>query len=182
MFDKLFSVGWAELFIPAHSVAEMVVRGTLMYLALFLIFRFIVNRQRSAIGISDVLVIVLIADAAQNAFAKEYRSITEGTVLVLTIILWDLCLDWLEYHCRPMAWLFRSPPVCLVRDGRFIVSAMRSEMLTREEVLAQARENGIQRVNQIKLAQMEPSGSISFITYEKKPERRSKKKQLPGAS
>ncbi|HWL74182.1 MAG TPA: YetF domain-containing protein [Burkholderiaceae bacterium] len=181
MLDKLFTVGWADLFIPAHSVAEMVVRGTLMYLALFIIFRFVAHRQRSAIGISDVLVIVLIADAAQNAFAKEYRSITEGVVLVLTIILWDLFLDWLEYHWRPIGWLVRPTPVCLVRDGRFVATAMRSEMLTREELLAQAREQGILRVSQIKLAQMEPSGNISFITYEKKPERRSRKK-LPGAS
>ena len=181
MLDKLFEIGWADLFIPTHSVAEMVVRGTLMYLALFIIFRFVVNRQRSAVGISDVLVIVLIADAAQNAFSKEYRSITEGVVLVLTIILWDLCIDWLEYHWRPIAWLVRPPSVCLVRDGRFVAAAMRNEMLTREELLAQAREQGILRVSQIKLAQMEPSGNISFITYEKTPERRSKKK-LPGAS
>ncbi len=181
MLDKLFTVEWADLFIPAHSVAEMVVRGTLMYLALFMIFRFVVNRQRSAIGISDVLVIVLIADASQNAFAKEYKSITEGVVLVLTIIFWDLCLDWLEYHWRPIAWLIRPAPVCLVRDGRFIVAALRNEMLTREELLAQAREHGIRRVSQIKLAQMEPSGNISFITYEKKPERRSKRKVV-GAS
>ena len=181
MFDKLFTVGWADLFIPAHSVAEMVVRGTLMYLALFVIFRCVVNRQRSAVGISDVLVIVLIADAAQNAFSKEYRSITEGVVLVLTIILWDLCIDWLEYHWRPIAWLVRPAPVCLVRDGRFVAAAMRNEMLTREELLAQAREQGILRVSQIKLAQMEPSGNISFIPYEKKPERKSKKK-MPGAA
>jgi len=181
MLDKLFEIGWADLFIPTHSVAEMVVRGTLMYLSLFIIFRFVVNRQRSAVGISDVLVIVLIADAAQNAFSKEYRSITEGVVLVLTIILWDLCIDWLEYHWRPIGWLVRPPPVCLVRDGRFVAAAMRNEMLTREELLAQAREQGILRVSQIKLAQMEPSGNISFITYEKKPERKSKKK-VPGAS
>ncbi len=181
MFDKLFNVGWADLFIPAHSIAEMVVRGTLMYLALFLIFRFVVHRQRSAIGISDVLVIVLVADAAQNAFAKEYRSITEGVVLVLTIILWDLCLDWLAYHWRPIAWLVRPAPVCLVRDGRFMAASMRNEMLTRDELLAQAREQGILRVSQIKLAQMEPSGNISFITYEQKPKKRSKKK-VPGAS
>ena len=61
----------------------MFVRGTIMYLALFLIFRFVVQRQRSGIGLADVLVIVLIADAAQNAFAKEYRSITEGVCAVL---------------------------------------------------------------------------------------------------
>lgn len=181
MLDKLFNVGWAELLIPTHSVAEMVLRGTLMYLALFIIFRFVVNRQRSAIGISDVLVIVLIADASQNAFSKEYKSITEGVVLVLTIIFWDLCIDWIEYRWKAVSWLVRPKPVCVVRDGRFLAAAMRGEMLTREELMAAAREQGISRVNQIKLAQMEPSGNISFITFEKKPERRSKKK-VPGAS
>jgi uncharacterized membrane protein YcaP (DUF421 family) len=67
------NVEWNELFIPTHGILEMFARGTIMYLALFAIFHFIVQRQRSAIGIPDVLVIVLIADAAQNGFAKEYR-------------------------------------------------------------------------------------------------------------
>ena len=87
--EKLLQVDWAGLFIPTHSVAEMVVRGTLMYLALFLILRFLMKRQGGSIGIADLLVIIIIADAAQNAFAKEYSSVTEGVVLVLTIIFWD---------------------------------------------------------------------------------------------
>ena len=71
MLDAIARVDWAEMFIPTHSLAEMVIRGTLMYLGIFLIFRFIVGRQSSSIGIADLLVIVIIADAAQNAFAKR---------------------------------------------------------------------------------------------------------------
>ena len=69
-----------------------------MYLALFLILRFLMLRQTSTIGIADILVIVVIADAAQNGFAKEYKSITEGVLLVLTIVFWDLLLNWLSYR------------------------------------------------------------------------------------
>jgi uncharacterized membrane protein YcaP (DUF421 family) len=95
MLETLVKVDWYELFIPAHSLAEMVVRGTLMYLGLFVIFRFIVGRQASAIGLADILVIVIIADAAQNAFAKEYQSVTEGLTLVLTIVFWDFAwIGW----------------------------------------------------------------------------------------
>ena len=80
--EKLFAVDWAELVIPTHSIGEMLVRGTVTYLALFLILRFVMKRQTSTIGIADILVVVVIADAAQNAFSREYKSITEGLVLV----------------------------------------------------------------------------------------------------
>ena len=64
--DKLFLIEWAELLIPTHSVAEIMLRGTVMYLSLFVILRFVMVRQTSTIGIADILVIVVIADAAQK--------------------------------------------------------------------------------------------------------------------
>jgi len=67
--------------VTTHSAAEMILRGTIMYLSLFIILRFVMVRQTSTIGIADILVIVVIADAGQNAFAKEYKSITEGTAM-----------------------------------------------------------------------------------------------------
>lgn len=118
MLDALIKVEWYALFIPAHSVAEMIVRGTLMYLGLFLIFRFMVGRQSSAIGIADILVVVLIADAAQNAFARDYKSITEGIVLVLTIVFWDFALDWLGCRSRFFGWLLNPAPLTLAGAGR----------------------------------------------------------------
>jgi uncharacterized membrane protein YcaP (DUF421 family) len=71
-----------------------------MYLSLFAILRFVMLRRSSTIGIADILVIVVIADAAQNGFAKEYRSITEGVLLVLTIVFWDIALNWLSYRFK----------------------------------------------------------------------------------
>ena len=114
--ENLLHVDWAGLFIPTHSIAEMVVRGTLMYLALFLILRFLMKRQGGSIGIADLLVIIIIADAAQNAFAKEYRSVTEGVVLVLTVIFWDFLIDWLNYRF-PKLHRFLQPPAGAVNQG-----------------------------------------------------------------
>ena len=64
--DKLFPIAWDELLIPTHSVAQMVLRGSVMYLRLFLTLRFVMPRQLSAIA--DIFVI---ADVAQNAFAMR---------------------------------------------------------------------------------------------------------------
>jgi uncharacterized membrane protein YcaP (DUF421 family) len=71
-------IDWQELFIPTHPILEIILRGTLTYIMLFLILRFFLKRQSGVIGIADLLVIVLIADAAQNAMASEYKSITEA--------------------------------------------------------------------------------------------------------
>jgi uncharacterized membrane protein YcaP (DUF421 family) len=163
MLDAIARVDWAALFVPTHSLAEMVVRGTLMYLGLFLIFRFMVGRQSSAIGIADLLVIVIIADAAQNAFAKEYQSVTEGITLVLTIVFWDLALDWLAYHNSFFAWLCKPPPLPLVKDGRMLRANMRRELITADELISQARQQGIERIEEVRTACLEGNGEISFV-------------------
>ena len=53
----------------------------LLILAGFRIFR----RDAGSLSVSDLLVVVLIADAAQNGMAGEYRSLTEGAIVVGTI-------------------------------------------------------------------------------------------------
>jgi uncharacterized membrane protein YcaP (DUF421 family) len=163
MLDAIWTLEWREMFVPTHSVAEMIVRGTLMYLGLFLIFRFIVGRQASAIGLADILVIVIIADAAQNAFSKEYQSVTEGIALVLTIVFWDFMIDWLGYRSRLFGWLAKPAPLPLIRDGKMMFKNMRREMISTDELRSQAREQGIANIAKVKLACLEGNGEISFI-------------------
>ena len=74
-------------------MAEIILRGTLVYLFLFCFLRFL-RRETGVIGISDLLVVVLIADAAQNTMSSDYKSVTDGAILVATIIGWDYVLDW----------------------------------------------------------------------------------------
>ena len=88
------------MFSPEHALIEIVLRGTMMSIVLFSILRFFMKRQSGVIRIADLLVIVLIADAAQNAMANEYKSATEGTLRVFTIVFWNFAVDWLGYPPR----------------------------------------------------------------------------------
>ena len=87
-------MNWKELLIPELSLMEIFVRGTITYLVLFFMLRFILKRQTGAVGINDLLVLVLIADAAQNAMSGGYNSITDGLMLVGVIIGWSYVIDW----------------------------------------------------------------------------------------
>ena len=65
------SVDWNSVFVPAIGLAEIVVRGSLMYLGLFVIMRFMARRQAGHFGPADLLVIVVIANAAQNGLGRD---------------------------------------------------------------------------------------------------------------
>jgi uncharacterized membrane protein YcaP (DUF421 family) len=156
-------VDWAAMFVPEHSLIEIFLRGTIMYIVLFSILRFFMKRQSGVIGIADLLVIVLIADAAQNAMANEYKSLPEGVLLVLTIVFWNFAIDWLGYHIPLIQRFTRPPPLQLIEDGQLLRRNMRQEMITREELMSQLRQQGIDDPAQVKRAFIEGDGRISII-------------------
>jgi len=110
-------IDWKSAFIPTVHLGEIFLRGTIVYLFILLVLR-ILRREAGALSISDLLVVVLIADAAQNAMASEYRSITEGLFLVATIAFWDYFLDWLSYRVPGIDRLVHGSPLLLIKNGR----------------------------------------------------------------
>lgn len=156
-------VDWSELLRLTVPPAELVVRGSVMYWFLFLLFRFVLRRDVGAIGIADVLLLVLVADASQNAMAGEYRSISDGCVLVATLIGWNYALDWASWRFRAVRRLVEPAPLQLVADGRLLRRNLRHEFVTVEELHSKLREQGIDDLNQVKAAYMESDGEISVI-------------------
>ena len=134
-----------------------------MYLALFVILRFVMVRQSSTIGIADILVIVVIADAAQNGFAKEYKSLTEGLLLVLTIVFWNILLNWLSYRFKVFERLLAPPPLQLIKNGKLNRRNMRSEFITEDELKGQLRQQGISELAEVREACLEANGELSVI-------------------
>src|SRR5688572_10320357 len=160
------TANWEELFRPHGSILELVIRGTLMYLLLFVVLRLLVKRHVGGMGISDLLMIVLIADAAQNGMAGEYKSITEGVILCGTVIFWSHALDWLTFRSKLMRKLLEPAPLALIRNGRIQRRNLQQEMITEEELLSHLREQGVDDVKAVRMAFVEPDGQISVIKAE----------------
>ena len=160
--NSLLQIDWKSVFVPTVSLAEIVLRGTVVYLLLFFVLR-VLRREAGALGISDLLVVVLIADAAQNAMSSDYKSITEGAVLVGTIIAWDYFLDWLGYTFPGFGRLLRPAPLPLVKNGRLLRQNMRKEMITTEELMSQLREQGVGSLDEVRRCYLEGDGHVSVI-------------------
>ncbi len=165
--DNIFSFDWGKTFGLDTPILEIIVRGSITYLALFAMLRFVLKREAGAVGITDLLVIVLIADAAQNAMAADYKSITDGLILVATIIFWSFALDWLGYHVPAIERFVRPPPLSLVKDGQMIRLNMRKELITENELMSMLRQQGIEKLDEVKKAYMEGDGRISIVKKDK---------------
>jgi len=156
------NLDWQALFVPQMPL-EMLVRGSALYWFLFVLFRVVVRRRVGAVGISDILLLVIIADASQNAMAGEYRTVTDGMVLIATLIFWNVLTDWLTYRSAVLERLLQPPPLLLVRNGRILHRNLRMEFVTEVELRSKLREHGISDTAEVKAAYMESSGEVSVI-------------------
>lgn len=163
----LFGADWHKMFALDTPLLEIVIRGTMVYLALFALLRFVVKREAGTVGIADLLVIVVIADAAQNAMAGEYTSITDGVLLIGTIVFWNLALDWLAFRFPVARRIIEPQPLQLVRAGRMHRRNMRRALITEDELMSQLRLQGIGDLADVELSCMESDGRISVVEREK---------------
>lgn len=112
----LGGVDWAHVLVPETPLLEILVRGTIAYLVLSMLLRVVLRRQAGALGITDLLVVVLVADAAQNAMADNYNSVPDGLFLVAVIVGWAWLLDAASYRFRWLERLLRPRPLPLVEN------------------------------------------------------------------
>lgn len=159
----MLDLDWNAIFGLHAPLAETLLRASLMYWALFIVFRFVIRRDVGAVGIADILLVVLVADAAQNGLAGEYRSVTEGVIVVGTLVGWNVLLDSLAFRFPAVARLSRPAPLKLVADGVMLRRNMRQEWITTEELLAKLRELDVNSLDEVEAAQMESNGTITVM-------------------
>jgi uncharacterized membrane protein YcaP (DUF421 family) len=171
------AIDWNRLLVPSVSLVELVIRGSIMYLVIFTVLR-LFRRESGTLSTADLIVVVLVADAAQNGMASDYQSVTEGGLLVATIFAWNFGLDWLAFRYKWAHRLLTPPPLLLVRDGRVQGRNLRAEMLTMDDLMEQLREHGIEDVTQVKRSYLESDGRLSVIKREGFPAEQSEKKAV----
>ncbi len=161
----LLQIDWPAVFVPEANLLEAVLRGTVVYFVLLVLLRIIPWRTVGSVGMMDLVVVVLVAEAAGKSMG-EYTSVTDGIVIVLTLIGWSYVLNWITYKVPAIEKLVSPSALPVVRDGRLLRRNMRAEYLTEEELLGQMRLEGIEDPSQVKAAYVESEGTISFVKRE----------------
>ncbi len=158
---------WNQLFGLSVSPWELVIRGSAMYLFLFVLFRVVVKRRVGSVGMADILILVIVADAAQNGMAGEYTSITDGFILVATLVGWNMLFDLLAFRFPAVRKLLEPPPLLVIDKGRVLWKHLRHELMSESEMKTKLREHGVADPAEVDKAFMEPDGQMTVL--KKKP-------------
>ena len=142
---------------------EIVVRATVIFFFLYLLTRIMGKRELAQLSAFELILLVTIGDLVQQGVTQEDMSLTGNMLAVGTIGVWILLLSYLSYRFKGAGAALEGIAVVIVRDGEILEEALHVERLTDDEVLAEAREQGIDDLAKVRVGILEADGKFSFI-------------------
>jgi uncharacterized membrane protein YcaP (DUF421 family) len=154
MFDALFST---------RLVPEILLRTTLVYFGVLLAMRVAGKRQVGQMKPFDLVTLLILSNAVQNAMVGGDNSLIGGLAAAGTILLLNFGVGLVRQRWSAASQVFEGSPTLLINDGQFLPDHLHAENLTESDVLQAMREHGVDNVGQIKIAVLEVDESISII-------------------
>jgi len=143
---------------------DLVLRSVYVFVLIFIVTRVVGRRELSSLEPFDLILLVVIGDLVQQGVTQSDYSLTGATTVVVTMALLTVLTAYLSFRFRRLRPVLEGEPVLLVADGEILYKHLRSERLTIEEILAEARENQIASLDDVRFAVLETNGKISFLT------------------
>ncbi|AYO58249.1 hypothetical protein CO230_09000 [Chryseobacterium sp. 6424] len=158
----MFNFDPETLFSIEVPIAELFLRGTIIYLGILLLMRVLLRRIGGELAMMDLVFIILIAEAATHSFGG-YESVSEGFIVILTLVGWNFAVNWLSFHFPFIEKLVSARSIQIVKDGKLLRRNMRREYITQEELLESLHREGIDDISKVKAAFVEGDGAITFV-------------------
>ena len=143
---------------------ETIIRGAAVYLFVWLIFRVAGKRTLNEVTTFDFVLLLIISETTQQGMIDSDHSLTNAALLVMTLVGIDILFSlWKQRSKRVQKWM-DGVPVVILEDGKLLEERMKSLRVDEDDILSAARETqGLERLEQIKYAVMECSGTISIV-------------------
>jgi uncharacterized membrane protein YcaP (DUF421 family) len=159
-----------DLFVPGTGLAEKIVRPVAVYIFLVVILRVGGRRELSQMNAFDLVVLLMLANAVQNAIIGDDNSLVGGFIGGTTLILLNLGVVRYLYGHPSLDRKIEGEPVVLLKDGRPIRRALEKELITEEELLAIIHRQGVDRFEACSEVILETSGTISVLAQQPSPD------------
>ncbi|MFI5208496.1 MAG: DUF421 domain-containing protein [Gemmatimonadales bacterium] len=140
---------------------ELVARALIIYVFMLVILRLTGKRQVGQLAPFDLVLLLILSNAVQNAMNAGDNSVTAGLLLALTLIALNVGMANLTWRSRRLEALFEGKPRVLVHNGKLQVRWLAREKITRHELMAALRDAGVPKIQDVGVAVLETSGHIS---------------------
>jgi uncharacterized membrane protein YcaP (DUF421 family) len=143
---------------------ESVIRAAVVYLFLLLLLRLTGKRTLAQITTFDLVLLLIMSEATQDALIDDDRSMINSALVVTTLMGLNILMSWLKLRSKAIDHVLDDIPLLIVADGKPLKDRMDKERVDEDDILDAARETqGIERMDQIRHAILERNGKISII-------------------
>jgi uncharacterized membrane protein YcaP (DUF421 family) len=143
---------------------DLVLRTAFVFGLILVVTRSVGRRELQAMQPFDVILLVVIGDLVQQGVTQSDYSLTGSTIVIATLAVLTVGTAYLGFRFRRLRPILEGEPVVLISDGRVNERALRRERLTLDELGAEARQQQIASLRDVRFAVLETSGRISFVT------------------
>lgn len=143
---------------------EIVLRASAIFFFVLVLMRLMRKRSLGDMTPLQMVLLVVIGDLVQQGVTQEDYSVTGAVLAIGTFAFWVTLLDWATWRYDRARRVVEGMPLVIIEDGKPVEASLKLELLPWDEVLESARQNGIDDIAKVRLAVLETSGNISFIT------------------
>jgi uncharacterized membrane protein YcaP (DUF421 family) len=143
---------------------DLVLRAAFVFFLILIVTRAVGRRELSSMEPFDLILLVVMGDLVQQGVTQSDYSLTGATIVITTLALLTVGTAYLSFRFRRLRPILEGEPIVLVADGRVIERALSRERITVEELGAEARQQQIGSLRDVRFAVLETSGKISFVT------------------
>lgn len=143
---------------------DSVARAVTIYLFLLIVFRLTGRRALARTSTFDLVLLLIVGEATQQALLGDDFSITTAMIVITTLLFVDVLLSLAKRAWPRLDRWIEGVPLIIVENGRPLRDLMRRARVADDDVLTAARERaGLERFDQVKYAALERNGEISII-------------------
>lgn len=146
-----------------NPILDVVVRSLCVYLFMVIAIRLFGKNQLSQLNAGDVVLLLLISNAVQNAMVGPDTSLQGGLIAALVLFAANFILKRLMFSNRKFETFMEEDPVVLIRDGIIDQTALNRVKITKDELEEAIREHGVEKIKDVKLSILEVDGNISVV-------------------
>ncbi|MBB5439430.1 MULTISPECIES: DUF421 domain-containing protein [Pedobacter] len=143
---------------------DIIVRSLAVYVFMLLAIRLTGKKELSQLNTTDVVLILLISNAVQNAMVGNNTSLAGGLVAAAVLFTLNFILKKVMFKSRWFRNLLTEKPEILIHNGNLDFAMLSKLGITNEELREAIREHGVEKYKDVKLAIMEADGNISIIS------------------
>jgi len=153
-----------QLLRPVEPLLFLAIRAAVVYILLIGLLRLTGKREIGQMTPFDLVLVLLVANAVQNAMVGSDDSLTAGLISACVLFGLNYAFGRLQAKNHFFRRMLVGNPVILIHEGRLVTDHLRRENVTEDDLLEQMREHGIAHLGDVAEAILEPDGNFSFIS------------------